>query len=198
MIEGNDGGATITVDGGRSWSTAAQSTDRRNLSRRRPTISLPYRVYGTQQDQYDGLSLPSRTANFGARLQLQHWYTTGGMEGGFVALDPRDPDVIYADGPGGMMTRLDRKSMHLRSINVSPAEPAVSVRVDVADLHSPLDPENVYHTSQVVHRTERRRPDVDGHQPGSHAQRQEPADDRIDQLRAGVISDDFGVRGIEA
>ena len=90
MIEGNDGGATITVDGGRSWSTQLNQPTA-EIYRVVTDNQLPYRVYGTQQDQYDGLSLPSRTANFGARLQLQHWYTTGGMEGGFVALIPETP-----------------------------------------------------------------------------------------------------------
>lgn len=152
MIEGNDGGATITVDGGRSWSTELNQPTA-EIYRVVTDNRVPYRVYGTQQDQYDGLSLPSRTANFGARLQLQHWYTTGGMEGGFVALDPRDPDVMYADGPGGMMTRLDRKTMHLRSINVSPADQQYRFAWTSPIFISPLDPDNVYHTSQVVHRT---------------------------------------------
>ena len=152
MIEGNDGGATITVDGGRSWSTQLNQPTA-EIYRVVADNQVPYRVYGTQQDQYDGLSLPSRTANFGARLQLQHWYTTGGMEGGFVALDPRNADVIYADGPGGMMTRLDRRTMHLRSINVAPADQQYRFAWTSPIFISPLDPGNVYHTSQVVHRT---------------------------------------------
>jgi photosystem II stability/assembly factor-like uncharacterized protein len=152
MIEGNDGGATITVDGGRSWSTQLNQPTA-EIYRVVTDNQLPYRVYGTQQDQYDGLSLPSRTANFGSRLQLQHWYTTGGMEGGYVAVDPREPNVIYADGPGGMMTRLDRQSWHLRSINVAPADQRYRFAWTSPIYISPLDPENVYHTSQVVHRT---------------------------------------------
>jgi photosystem II stability/assembly factor-like uncharacterized protein len=152
MIEGNDGGATITVDSGRSWSTQLNQPTA-EIYRVVADNQVPYRVYGTQQDQYDGLSLPSRTANFGARLQLQHWYTTGGMEGGFVALDPRNADVIYADGPGGMMTRLDRRTMHLRSINVAPADQQYRFAWTSPIFISPLDPGNVYHTSQVVHRT---------------------------------------------
>ena len=152
MIEGNDGGATITVDAGRSWSTQLNQPTA-EIYRVVTDHQLPYRVYGTQQDQYDGLSLPSRTTHFGERLQLQHWYTTGGMEGGFVALDPRDPNIIYADGPGGMMTRLDRASMHLRNINVAPADQQYRFAWTSPIVTSPLDPDNVYHTSQVVHRT---------------------------------------------
>jgi len=152
MIEGNDGGATISLDGGRSWSTQLNQPTA-EIYRVVTDNQLPYRVYGTQQDQYDGLALPSRTANFGSRLQLQHWYTTGGMEGGFVAVDPRNPEIVYADGPGGMMTRLDRRSLHLRAINVSPADQRFRFAWTSPIFISPLDPGNVYHTSQVVHRT---------------------------------------------
>ena len=55
---------------------------------------VPYRVYGSQQDQYDALSLPSRSANFGERLQVQHWYAVGGYEGAAVAVDPRNPTIV--------------------------------------------------------------------------------------------------------
>src|ERR1035437_8455325 len=156
MIEGNDGGATISVNGGASWSTQLNQP---TAEMYRVTVDdqVPYRVYGAQQDQYDALSLPSRTANFGARLQLQHWYAVGGMEGGFVAVDPRNPDIVYADGPGGMMTAFDRATEHLRSINVWPEAGKANMRFRFAwtspVFTSPLDPENVYHTSNYVHRS---------------------------------------------
>jgi photosystem II stability/assembly factor-like uncharacterized protein len=156
MIEGNDGGATISVNGGASWSTQLNQP---TAEMYRVTVDdqVPYRVYGAQQDQYDALSLPSRTANFGARLQLQHWYAVGGMEGGFVAVDPRNSDIVYADGPGGMMTAFDRATEHLRSINVWPEAGKANMRFRFAwtspVFTSPLDPENVYHTSNYVHRS---------------------------------------------
>jgi photosystem II stability/assembly factor-like uncharacterized protein len=158
MIEGNDGGATISVDGGRSWSSQLNQP---TAEMYRVTVDdgFPYRVYGAQQDQYDALSLPSRTANFGARLQLQHWYAVGGMEGGFVALDPRTSDTVYAGGPSGMITRFDRSSMHLRGINVYPEAGGATrdLRYRFAwnspIATSPLEPDAVYHTSQFVHRS---------------------------------------------
>lgn len=156
MIEGNDGGATISVNGGASWSTQLNQP---TAEMYRVTVDdqVPYRVYGAQQDQYDALSLPSRTATFGARLQLQHWYAVGGMEGGFVAVDPRNPDIVYADGPSGMMTEFNRATGHLRSINVWPEAGKANMRFRFAwtspVFTSPLDPENVYHTSNYVHRS---------------------------------------------
>ncbi|MGE5243551.1 MAG: WD40/YVTN/BNR-like repeat-containing protein [Betaproteobacteria bacterium] len=155
LIEGNDGGATISVDGGKSWSTQLNQPTA-EMYRVAVDEGFPYRVYGAQQDQYDALSVPSRTANFGARLQLQHWYAVGGMEGGFVALDPRTPDVVYAGGPSGMITRFDRRSMHLRGINVYPetgGDPRYRFTWNAPIVTSPLEPDAIYHTSQYVHRS---------------------------------------------
>lgn len=155
MIEGNDGGATISLDGGATWSTQLNQPTA-EIYRVVTDDQVPYRVYGTQQDQYDGLSLPSRSSRFGERLQLQHWYTVGGMEGGFVGLDPKHPNILYAGGPGGMMTRMDLSEQHLRYINVTGGSRgggdlrfAWSSPIFV----SPLEPDVVYHTSNFIHKT---------------------------------------------
>ncbi|HEV2387814.1 MAG TPA: hypothetical protein VGS20_11230 [Candidatus Acidoferrales bacterium] len=158
MIEGNDGGATITIDGGKTWSSQLNQPTA-EIYRVVADDQFPYRVYGAQQDQYDALSLPSRSANFGARLQLQHWYAVGGMEGGFVAVDPRNPAIVYAGGPGGMITRYDRSEMFLRGINVYPEAgfSSASLRYrftwNAPIFLSPLEPNFVYHTSNYVHRS---------------------------------------------
>ena len=83
MIEANDGGANISFNGGKSWSTQLNQP---TAEMYRVTVDnqFPYRVYGAQQDQYEAISLPSRSANFGAKLQLQYWYGVGGFEGGNV------------------------------------------------------------------------------------------------------------------
>jgi photosystem II stability/assembly factor-like uncharacterized protein len=154
MIEGNDGGATISLDGGATWSTQLNQPTA-EIYRVATDDQVPYRVYGTQQDQYDGLSLPSRSAHFGERMQLQHWYAVGGMEGGHVALDPKHPNVVYSGGPGGMITRLDLAEQHLRSINVNAGARGGDVRFAWSSpiFISPLEPAVVYHTSNFVHKT---------------------------------------------
>jgi photosystem II stability/assembly factor-like uncharacterized protein len=154
MIEANDGGATISLDGGTSWSTQLNQPTA-EIYRVVTDDQVPYRVYGTQQDQYDGLSLPSRSSHFGERLQLQHWYTIAGMEGGFVALDPKNPNVVYSGGPGGMTTRIDLKEQNMRYINPDAGAKSTAMRFawDAPIFISPLDPGSVYHTSNFVHKT---------------------------------------------
>ena len=154
MILGNDGGATVSVTGGRSWSSQLNQPTG-EMYRVTVDQQIPYRVYGSQQDQYDALSLPSRSANFGERLQLQHWYAVGGYEGAAVAVDPRDPNLVYASGPGGRLTRYDHSVPHIRAINVTAGGRGSGYRFAGTPpmVVSPLDPDSIYNASNVVHRS---------------------------------------------
>jgi photosystem II stability/assembly factor-like uncharacterized protein len=154
MILGNDGGATVSVTGGHSWSSQLNQPTG-EMYRVTVDDQVPYRVYGSQQDQYDALSLPSRSATFGERLQLQHWYAVGGYEGAAVAVDPRDPNVVFASGPGGRLTRYDRSVPRIRMLNVTAGGRGGEYRFAGTPpiVVSPLDPDNIYNTSNVVHRS---------------------------------------------
>lgn len=153
MILGNDGGATVSVTGGRSWSSQLNQPTG-EMYRVTVDQQVPYRVYGSQQDQYDALSLPSRSASFGERLQLQHWYAVGGYEGAAVAVDPRDPGIVYASGPGGRLTRYDHSVPRIRTINVTAGGRRDGYRFAGTPpmVVSPLDG-SIYNASNVVHRS---------------------------------------------
>ena len=122
MIEGNDGGACVSFNGGNSWSTIYNqmtsqfyhvTTDDR----------YPYRVLGTQQDN-SAISVPSRT-NKGA-IPWGDCYAVGSSESGYIVVDPRDPDVVISGaigsspGGGGNMLRYDHKTGQVRIITVWP------------------------------------------------------------------------------
>ena len=118
MVEGNDGGACVSMDGGRTWSSiynqpTAQfyhvTTDSR----------FPYRIYGAQQDNTT-LCVPSRTDEAG--IAPRETYDVGGAESGWIAVRDDNPDIVFAGssggGEGGRITRYDH---HLRQIrDVSP------------------------------------------------------------------------------
>ena len=122
MIEGNDGGATVTFNGGDTWSTiynqpTAQfyhvDTDNR----------YPYRVYGTQQDN-SAISVPSRTHK--GVIPWGDCYTVGSSESGYIAVHPDDPDVVFSGaigsspGGGGNMLRYDHRTGQVRIVTVWP------------------------------------------------------------------------------
>ena len=101
MIEGNDGGATVTFDGGESWS----SVDNQPTAQFYHVITddqFPYRVYGAQQDN-STVSIASRTG--GSGIGERDWYDVGGCESGYIAPKPGDPDVVYAGCYGGYIGR---------------------------------------------------------------------------------------------
>jgi photosystem II stability/assembly factor-like uncharacterized protein len=153
MILGNDGGATVSVTGGRSWSSQLNQPTG-EMYRVTVDDQVPYRVLGSQQDQYDALSLPSRSANFGERLQLQHWLAVGGYEGAAVVVDPRDSNIVYASGPGGRLTRYDHTVPRIRTLNImAGGRGGYRFSGTPPIVISPLDPDSLYNASNVVHRS---------------------------------------------
>ena len=159
LILGNDGGAYVTFNNTESWTTYLNQ----------PTAELyhvfvdnqfPYRVYGSQQDAWITLTVPSRTVNFGSKLTHQNLYAVGGMEAGHAAIHPDNPDIVYSGGPSGRITRYDRKTGQFRQIKIYPelggtASQNLRYRFNwSAPIRlSPHDPNVLYHTSQYVHRS---------------------------------------------
>lgn len=157
MIEGNDGGATVSFNGGRTWSSimnqpTAQfyhvTTDNR----------YPYRVYGAQQDN-STLSVPSRSRR--GRITEREWYSVGGCESGYITVHPGNPDIIYAGCYGGSLTRYDHKLQSYYDISVWPEDPMGSGAIDLKYrfqwtfpiLFSPHDPNVLYVSANHVFRS---------------------------------------------
>jgi photosystem II stability/assembly factor-like uncharacterized protein len=121
MIEGNDGGACVTFNGGQSWSTIYNQ----------PTAQFyhvcaddqrPYRIYGSQQDNW-AISLPSQSHR-GVITPID-WIQPGGGESGYIAVKPGDPAVVVGgaigSGPGmGRLIRYDHRTGQERIISVWP------------------------------------------------------------------------------
>ncbi len=157
LINGNDGGANVSYNGGESWSSQANQPTA-EMYRVSVDNQFPYRVYGCQQDN-SCVSLPSRTSSSG--IERHDWYEIGGCESGHVAIDPRDPEISYAGCYGGTITRFDYRTGQNRDIM---AYPQLAVGQAARDLKyrfqwnapiriSPHDPNVLYHTSQYVHRS---------------------------------------------
>ena len=158
MIIGNDGGAEVSLTGGTSWSTIRNQATA-ELYRVSVDNQFPYRLYGAQQDN-STISVPSRLPP-GMASDFEAEFQVGGCESGHIAVDPRNPDIIYAGCYGGTITRLDRKTGMTRDII---AYPQLQLAQDRGDLKyrfqwnapiriSPHDPNVLYHTSQYVHRS---------------------------------------------
>jgi photosystem II stability/assembly factor-like uncharacterized protein len=158
MIEGDDGGATVTLNGGRTWSTQ-RNQPTAELYRVTVDDQFPYRLYGAQQDN-STVSVPSRVSP-AMISDFEHEYQVGGCESGHIAVDPRDPNIVYAGCYGGSISRYDVRTGQTREIL---AYPQNQMAQRVGDLRyrfqwnapiriSPHDPDVLYHLSNHVHRT---------------------------------------------
>ncbi len=116
MIEGNDGGATITVDYGGSW-TAQDNQPTGQFYHVIADNRFMYYIYGAQQDN-TSVAIASRTSH--GAIDRTDWYPVGGGESGYIAPDPNDPDIVYAGGYAGALTRFDRRTSETQMISPWP------------------------------------------------------------------------------
>ncbi|GAC1657840.1 MAG: hypothetical protein NVS4B3_24770 [Gemmatimonadaceae bacterium] len=114
MIEGNDGGATISYDRGETWSTV-HNQPTAQFYHVTTDNQFPYRLYGAQQDN-STVSIASRS-DLGS-IQREDFYPVGGGESGYVVPNPRDPNVVYAGTYMGTLTRYDHRTKQARDISI--------------------------------------------------------------------------------
>ncbi len=116
MIMGDDGGASVTFNGGASWSSIYNQPTAEFYHVTTDT-QVPYRVYGAQQDN-STITVPSRSRL--AAIALADYYEVGGGESGYIAVRPDDPNIVYAGSYLGYLTRYDHRTGQLRDITVWP------------------------------------------------------------------------------
>ena len=154
MIEGNDGGATITSDGGRTWSSVMNQPTAQ-FYRVALDNDFPYHIYGAQQDNTT-VRTASRTA--GGGITEADWYDVGGGESGWIAPDPKDSEIVYAGSYDGLITRQDHHTGQMRDINAWP-DNTMGYGVEAMKYRfqwsypiafSPHDPKTLYIGAQVL------------------------------------------------
>ena len=159
MIEANDGGANVSVSGGETWTPETMPTAQ--FYHVITTKHVPYHVCGAQQDNSTACvsSQPPQGGPGGSGGGAdQVFYSVGGGESGYIASDPRTPDVYYAGSYGGLITRLDRRTGQEREINPYPDNPMGYASADIAErfqwtfpiIIAPTDPNVIYVGSQHV------------------------------------------------
>ena len=157
MILSNDGGATITLDGGHTWSTV-DNQPTAQFYRVALDEDFPYHAYGAQQDN-STVRIASRTT--GAGITANDWYDVGGGESGWIAPDPRNSQIVYAGSYGNLITRQDHRTGQMRNINAWPDNPmgygADSLKYrfqwSFPIAFSPHDPKTLYIGSNVLMKT---------------------------------------------
>lgn len=112
MINGNDGGATVTLDGAETWSTLHNQPTAQfyRLSTDRQT---PWRLYAGQQDN-STVSIAAWA--WDGSIGRDDYHAVGGGESAHIAFDPDDPTLIYATTINGTLTEFNEKTQKKRYI----------------------------------------------------------------------------------
>ena len=151
IMLGVDQGATISLNGGQSWSTwYNQPTGQ--FYRLATDHRFPYWVYGPQQDSGTA-GIASRGNN--GQITERDWLPVGPGESGYTIPDPLDADVIYNAGPGGSVVRLSKITGQVRDISPAPVSFGSKYRFNwtIPLVFSPQDPHLLYLGTQFLLKT---------------------------------------------
>ena len=157
MIASNDGGVTVSLDGGNSWARE----DNQPTAQFYHVITdtrTPYYVYGAQQDN-STVAIASRSDS--GEIGRDDWYTVGGGEAGYIAPDPTDPNIVYAGDYQGNITRFDRRTNQVKNIAVLPelSDARGAGGLDhrfqwtAPIVTSPYDPNTIYYGGERIFKT---------------------------------------------
>jgi photosystem II stability/assembly factor-like uncharacterized protein len=153
----NDGGTSVTLNDGRTFSSVYNQPTA-ELYDVQVDNQIPYRLYGSQQDN-SSISVLQRRLHNSLRPQ-QEWGYAAGCESGPVALHPDHPDVLFGGCYGGEINRLDLRNDTRVSVTVYPEAMALAPRDKINRWQwlapiavSPHDPATLYHASQYLYRS---------------------------------------------
>ena len=116
MVEGNDGGATVTTDDGKTWSTEHNQPTGQfyhvNLD-----DQFPYHIYGAQQDEG---SFEGPSAHTGGSVPLSAWHRVAYGESTFSVPQPGDSNITYGSGYFSIFLKYDRSTGQYEEISPWP------------------------------------------------------------------------------
>ena len=153
LINGNDGGATVSTDGGKTWSTQYNQ----------PTAQFyhvitdnrwPYYIYGAQQDN---TTVAIKSYDDNGVIGREDWYAVGGGESGYIAPSPLDPNIVFANGES-FASRFDKRTEQAVDISPWPLDPSGRGAGELTHrfqwtsplLISPHDPNTLYMAGESV------------------------------------------------
>ncbi len=176
MINGNDGGANVSYNGGETWSTQANQPTAQFYRVNTDHLD-PYTVYGGQQDN---TTVAIKSAGDDGSIGREDWRAVGGCESGYVAFDPAAPRWIYAGCYQGQISEYDAETGRYRDVMAypviglaaTPAESKYRFNWNAPIVVSRHDPKVIYHGANVLLRSNDRgvtweeiSPDLTGNDP---------------------------------
>ena len=158
MVIANDGGAAISFNYGRTWSTQSNMPTSQ-FYRITADNLFPYNIYGGQQDNSSVKIASLSTGRYG--ISEQDWTYAAGGESAFLAFDPDNPRYVYGGSYLGTIEVLDMESKVGTNIMAAPIQylgrEARNMKYlfnwNAPIIRSKHNPETYYHGAQLVLRT---------------------------------------------
>ena len=158
FIIADDGGAVVTFDKGRSWSTQTNMPTGQ-FYRINVDNQFPYRIYAGQQDN-SSVVIASRELGSGG-ITTESWTASAGGESAFLAFDPANPRFVLGGSYQGTIEVLDTKAVAGTNIMAAPIQ---YLGMDAKDMkyrynwNAPIiwsrhEPNTFYHGSQYLLKT---------------------------------------------
>ncbi|MDE2346002.1 MAG: hypothetical protein KGL13_06005, partial [Gammaproteobacteria bacterium] len=155
IVYGGDQGASISLDGGQTWSLWYNQATA-EIYKITTDERFPYWVYASKQDS-GAVAVASRGL-LGEITDLD-WFPLPGWETGFIAIDPANPDFLFMNGNLGFLQKLDRKTWGAQTV-----DPGIGAISAVSDtdfrravsppiVFSPQHPHTLYYATQNVWQT---------------------------------------------
>jgi photosystem II stability/assembly factor-like uncharacterized protein len=119
MIIADDGGAAITFNAGKSWSSQ-DNMPTAQLYRINVDNQFPYRIYAGQQDN-SSVSIAHRAFGSG-HITTDNWTYSAGGESAFLAFNPDDPRYVVGGSYQGTIEVLDTKALAATNIMAAPIQ----------------------------------------------------------------------------
>jgi len=154
LLEGNDGGATVSVNGGKTWSSESNQPTGQVYH-----VSLddqfPFHLYGASQDEGAWEYVSAET---GGAIPPGDLFAVALGESTFIAPDPDDPLVTYGSGYYSALAQFNRRTGHEKNISpwprYMPGTSAAEAKYRFGWTHpiffSPANPHELLVAAQVV------------------------------------------------
>jgi photosystem II stability/assembly factor-like uncharacterized protein len=157
IIDSDDGGVNISVDGGETWYAPALPIGQ--FYHVSADTRVPFHVAGALQDI--GTAQGPSNSLKGGGIRNTDWYRVGGGEAGWVVSDTSDPNIVYAGEYGGYISRFDYRTHQARNMGIYPEDPSGHGAEDLKYRFqwtapiatSPHDAKVIYHGGNVLFKT---------------------------------------------
>lgn len=158
LIIANDGGAAVSFDQGRTWSTQ-DNQPTAQLYRVNADDLYPYHLYAGQQDN-TSIKIRSNNPSGWAITERDWWYSAGG-ESAFLAFDPKHPRYVMGGSYQGTVELLDTENnegkyvmqMPIQYQSLMPKDMKYRFNWNAPIIYSRHEPNTYYHGANYLFKT---------------------------------------------